>query len=135
MSLENHEIIKAVSGGVAAGVIGHYLSYGTEINTEYLKYSLMFGGVVSAGLLAAGLATPALAAQQSGNTQWFSVKTLQHRAIEVGLGTTGVVLFNRYVSMTTPQSMIRTAGIVLAADFIGEYVADYATKQPLSYFA
>ena len=135
MSLENHEIIKAVSGGVAASVIGHYLSYGTEINTEYLKYSLMFGGVVSAGLLGAGLATPALAAQQSGNTQWFSVKTLQHRAIEVGLGTTGVVLFNRYVSMTTPQSMIRTAGIVLAADFIGEYVADYATKQPLSYLA
>ena len=135
MSLENHEIIKAVSGGVAASVIGHYLSYGTEINTEYLKYSLMFGGVVSAGLLGAGLATPALAAQQSGNTQWFSVKTLQHRAREVGLGTTGVVLFNRYVSMTTPQSMIRTAGIVLAADFIGEYVADYATKQPLSYFA
>lgn len=135
MSLENHEIIKAVSGGVAASVIGHHLSYGTEINTEYLKYSLMFGGVVSAGLLGAGLATPALAAQQKGNTQWFSVKTLQHRAIEVGLGTTGVVLFNRYVSMTTPQSMIRTAGIVLAADFIGEYVADYATKQPLSYFA
>ena len=135
MSLENHEIIKAVSGGVAASLIGHYLSYGTEINTEYLKYSLMFGGVVSAGLLGAGLATPALAAQQNGNTQWFSVKTLQHRAIEVGLGTTGVVLFNRYVSMTTPQSMIRTAGIVLAADFIGEYVADYATKQPLSYFA
>ena len=135
MSLENHEIIKAVSGGVAASLIGHYLSYGTEINTEYLKYSLMLGGVVSAGLLGAGLATPALAAQQQGNTQWFSVKTLQHRAIEVGLGTTGVVLFNRYVSMTTPQSMIRTAGIVLAADFIGEYVADYATKQPLSYFA
>lgn len=135
MSLENHEIIKAVSGGVAASLIGHYLSYGTEINTEYLKYSLMFGGVVSAGLLGAGLATPALPAQQTGNTQWFSVKTLQHRAIEVGLGTTGVVLFNRYVSMTTPQSMIRTAGIVLAADFIGEYVADYATKQPLSYFA
>ena len=54
MSLENHEIIKAVSGGVAASLIGHYLSYGTEINTEYLKYSLMFGGVVSAGLLGAG---------------------------------------------------------------------------------
>ena len=135
MSLENHEIIKAVSGGVAASLIGHYLSYGTEINSEYLKYSLMFGGVVSAGLLGAGLATPALAAQQSGNTQWFSVKTLQHRAIEVGLGTTGVVLFNRYVSRTAPQSMIRTAGIVLAADFIGEYIADYATKQPLSYLA
>ena len=135
MSLANHEIIKAVSGGVAASVMGHYLSYGTEINSEYLKYSLMFGGVVTGGLLAAGLAMPNLTAQQSGNTQWFSTKTLQHRAIEVGLGTTGVVLFNRYVSMTTPQSMIRTAGIVFASDFIGEYVADYATQQPLSYFA
>ncbi len=135
MSLSNHEIIKAVSGGVAAGAIGHYLSYGTEINSEYLKYTLMFTGVATGGFIIAGLASPNLAAQQSGNTQWFSAKTLQQRAIEVGLGTTSVVLFNRYVTMTTPQSMIRTAGIVLASDFIGEYVADYATKQPLSYFA
>jgi len=30
MSLENHEIIKAVSGGIAAGAINHYMSYGTE---------------------------------------------------------------------------------------------------------
>ncbi len=37
MSLSNHEMIKAVSGGVAASVMGHYLSYGTEINSEYLK--------------------------------------------------------------------------------------------------
>ncbi len=43
MSLANHEIIKAVSGGVAASVMGHYLSYGTEIYTEYLKYILMVG--------------------------------------------------------------------------------------------
>jgi hypothetical protein len=135
MSLTHHELIKAVSGGVTASVIGHYLSYGTEINSEYLKYSLMFGGVVTGGLFAAGLVTPNLVAQQSGNTQWFSTKTLQHRAIEVGLDTTAVVLFNRYVSMTTPQSMIRTAGIVLASDFIGEYIADYCTQQPLSYFA
>jgi hypothetical protein len=46
MSLSNHEIIKAVSGGVAAGAIGHYLSYGTEINSEYLKYTLMFTAIV-----------------------------------------------------------------------------------------
>jgi hypothetical protein len=95
----------------------------------------MFTGVATGGFIIAGLASPNLAAQQSGNTQWFSTKTQQQRVIEVGLGTTSVVLFNRYVSMTTPQSMLRTAGIVLASDFIGEYVADYATQQPLSYFA
>ena len=135
MSLSNHEIIKAVSGGVAAGAIGHYLSYGTEINSEYLKYSLMFTGVATGGFIIAGLASPNLAAKQPSNTQWFSAKTLEQRVIEVGLGTASIVLFNRYVSMTTPQSMIRTAGIVLASDIIGEYVADYATSQPLSYFA
>ena len=55
MSLENHEIIKAVSGGLVAGAINHYLSYGSEFNPESVKYSLMFGGVVGAGLLASGM--------------------------------------------------------------------------------
>ena len=132
---ENHEFIKAVSGGLAAGAINHYLSYGSEINSEYLKYSLMFSGVVGAGLLASNMIAPGLVAQHGGNTHWMSAKTLEHRLIEVGLGTSAVVLVNRYVVMTSPQTMVKTAGIVLAADFIGEYVADYATAQPLSYFA
>ena len=132
---ENHEFIKAVSGGVAAGAINHYLSYGSEINSEYLKYSLMFSGVVGAGFLASSMIAPALVAQHSSNTHWMSAKTLEHRVIEVGLGTGSVVLVNRYVTMVTPQNMVKTAGIVFAADFIGEYIADYATSQPLSYFA
>jgi hypothetical protein len=132
---ENHEFIKAVSGGLAAGAINHYLSYGSEINSEYLKYSLMFSGVVGAGLLASNMIAPGLVAQHGGNTHWMSAKTLEHRLIEVGIGTGAVVLVNRYVVMTSPQTMVKTAGIVLAADFIGEYIADYATAQPLSYFA
>ena len=89
---ENHEFIKAVSGGIAAGAINHYLSYGSEINSEYLKYSLMFSGVVGAGFLASSMVAPALVAQQSSNTHWMSAKTLEHRVIEVGLGTGSVVL-------------------------------------------
>jgi hypothetical protein len=65
---ENHEFIKAVSGGVVAGAINHYLSYGSEINPETVKYSLMFGGVVGAGLLASSMVAPGLAAQHSGNS-------------------------------------------------------------------
>ena len=132
---ENHEFIKAVSGGLAAGAINHYLSYGSEFNSESVKYSLMFGGVVGAGLLASGMIAPGLTAQQGGNSHWISAKTMEHRVIEVGLGTGAVVLVNKYLFRTSAQSMIQTAGIVFAADFIGEYVADYATAQPLSYFA
>jgi hypothetical protein len=135
MSLENHEIIKAVSGGLAAGAINHYLSYGSEITPETVRYSLMFGGVVGTGLLVAGMVTPSLAAQSGGNTHWMSAKTLEHRVIEVGLGTGAIVLANKYLFTTSGQPMLQTAGMVFAADFIGEYVADYATAQPLSYFA
>ena len=135
MSLENHEIIKAVSGGIAAGAINHYMSYGTDMNPNALARSAKFAGVVCAGLLVSGLATPGIAAQSGGNTQWMSAKTLEHRVIEVGLGTGTVVLVNNYVYRTSGLSMIQTAGLVLAADFIGEYIADYATAQPLSYFA
>ena len=132
---ENHEFMKAVSGGVAAGAINHYLSYGSEINSETVKYSLMFGGVVGAGLLASGMVAPGLVAQQSGNSHWMSAKTLQHRVIEVGMGTGAVVLANKYLFTSSGQPMLQTAGMVFAADFIGEYIADYATSQPLSYFA
>ena len=72
---ENHEFIKAVSGGIAAGAINHHLSYGSEINSEYLKYSLMFGGgVVGAGLLSSSMVAPGLVAQQSSITHWMSAK-------------------------------------------------------------
>ena len=135
MSLENHEIIKAVSGGIAAGAINHYMSYGTEMNPNAVMRSLKFGGVVTAGLLVSGFATPGIAANQGGNTHWMSAKTLEHRVIEVGLGTGAVVLVNNYVTATTGLPTLQIAGIVLAADFIGEYIADYATSQPLSYFA
>ena len=135
MSLENHEVIKAVSGGVVAAAVNHYVSYGSEYNSETVKYSLMFGGVVGAGLLVAGMVTPSLAAQTGANRHWMSAKTMEHRVIEVGLGTGSIVLCNKYLFRTSAQSMIQTAGIVFAADFIGEYVADYATSQPLSYFA
>ncbi len=68
MSLENHEIIKAVSGGLAAGAINHYLSYGSEITPETVRYSLMFGGVVGAGLFVSCCVSPGLAAQTGGNS-------------------------------------------------------------------
>ena len=135
MSLENHEIIKAVSGGIAAGAINHYMSYGTDMNPNAVMRSLKFSGVVTAGLLVSGFATPGIAANQGGNTHWMSAKTLEHRVIEVALGTGTVVLVNNYVYRTSGLSMLQTAGMVFAADFIGEYIADYATSQPLSYFA
>ena len=112
---ENHEFIKAVSGGLAAGAINHYLSYGSDYNSESVKYSLMFGGVVGAGLLASGMIAPGLAAQHGGNSHWMSAKPLEHRAIEVGEGTGTVVLVNNYAYRTSGLSMIQTAGVVFAA--------------------
>lgn len=132
---ENHEFIKAVSGGISAGAINHYLSYGSELTSETVRYSLMFGGVVGAGLLASSMIAPGLVAQHGGNTHWMSAKTLEHRVIEIGMGKGAIVVANKYLFTTSGQPMIQTAGMVLAADFIGEYVADYATAQPLSYFA
>ena len=133
---ENHEFIKAVSGGVVAGALNHYMFYGAEMNPNAMKRSAMFGGVVGAGLLASSMVAPGLAAQGGGgNSHWISSKTLEHRVIEVGLGTGAVVLVNNYVTATTGLPTLQIAGIVFAADFIGEYIADYATSQPLSYFA
>jgi len=79
---ENHEFIKAVSGGIAAGAINHYLSYGSDMNPNAVRRSAMFAGVVGAGLLASGMVAPGLAAQTGANSHWVSAKTLEHRVIE-----------------------------------------------------
>ena len=85
--------------------------------------------------MVSNMVAPGMAAQHGGNSHWMSAKTLEHRVIEIGMGTGGAVLANKYLFTTSGLSMVQTAGIVFAADFIGEYIADYATSQPLSYFA
>ena len=132
---DNHSLIKAVSGGVVAGALNHYMSYGYDTNPNAIRRSAMFGGVVGAGLLSADMIAPQVASKQPSNTHWMSSKTLEHRLIEVGAGTAAVVVFNNYVFRTLGQSTIQVAGLVVLADIAGEYIADYMTSQPLSYFA
>jgi hypothetical protein len=72
------------------------MSYGYDTNPNAIKKSAMFGGVVGAGLLTADMIAPSVAAKQPSNTHWMSSKTLEHRLIEVGVGTTAVVVFNNY---------------------------------------
>ena len=103
---ENHEFIKAVSGGISAGAINHYLSYGSELTSETVRYSLMFGGVVGAGLLASSMIAPGLVAQHGGNTHWMSAKTLEHRVIEVGMGTGAIVLANKYLLHLREKTLV-----------------------------
>ena len=132
---DNHSLIKAVSGGVVAGALNHYMSYGYDTNPNAIRRSAMFGGVVGAGLLTADMIAPSVAAKQSSNTHWMSSKPLEHRLIGVGVGTAAVVVFNNYVFTTSSESTMQVAGIVVLADIAGEYIADYMTSQPLSYFA
>jgi uncharacterized membrane protein YgaE (UPF0421/DUF939 family) len=69
------------------------------------------------------------------DTALFSGKTLEHRLVEVSLGTSAALLVNTFVLPSSRGTLMAQAGIVLLSDFIGEYVADYAKSKPLSYLS
>ena len=65
-------------------------------------------------------------------------KTIMQRAIEVGAGAGGAYVLNAYVinsARLTTGALMQNAGLILAADFISEYICDYVQGSPLSYLS
>ena len=59
---------------------------------------------------------------------------LQSRVIEVGGGLAATYVVSKYMTKQNNNiSLSSKVLVVLATDFISEYIADYATTQPLAY--
>jgi hypothetical protein len=105
-------------------------------NTIVLSRNLAFGGLVGASIISADYIAPLLTHMTPiPNTALFSGKTLEHRLIEVGLGTATAVGLNRFAFQQSVGSIVSQIGIVAMEDFVGEYVSDYIHSKPLSYLS
>jgi len=134
----SHATIKAFSAAVFAGSLDAYLlkSRGTPLNSLTLPRSLTFGAVVGGSFLIADMIAPDMTnMNHNGNTTFFSAKTMEHRLIELSLGGGTALAANRFIFKASSSDLMTQAAIVAGANFLGEYVADYMTSQPLSYFA
>ena len=62
-------------------------------------------------------------------------KTLETRVLEIGLGTGSTYAINKFVMNNDlrPNDLLQKVGVILAADFVAEYIDDYMNNRALSF--
>ena len=62
-------------------------------------------------------------------------RTLEGRVLEVGLGTGATYALNKFVFLNdlNPNDLMMKVGVIVAADFVAEYIDDYLAGRPLSF--
>jgi hypothetical protein len=105
------------------------------MNNPNMTESLYFGvagavGVYTGGMVAKALPLPL----PSGD--YFSGKTLETRLAEISIGAGGAYALNRFVLKNdfNSRNMVNKIGILVASDFVSEYITDYLNGKPLSFF-
>jgi hypothetical protein len=133
---KSHTFIKSATAGVIAAGLDNYLNNTARTNPQIIARNATFGAIVAGSIISSDYIAPTFThLVPIPDTALFSGKTLEHRLIEVSLGTSAALLVNTFVFQASRGTLMSQAGIVLLSDFIGEYVADYAKSKPLSYLA
>jgi hypothetical protein len=130
----SHSVLKSVSAGLVATALDNYIIENGSMNSFTLTRNVTFGCVVGGSIALADYVAPSLTHMTPiPDTALFSGKTLEHRLIEVSLGTAASVGVSNYVFSSSLGTMTQQVGIIVIADVVGEYVADYLCSKPLSY--
>ena len=105
------------------------------LNQQDMNSSLYFGVAGVAGLFASQLIVPMLPNNQGTLRNMVDTKTLETRVLEVELGTGATFAINIFVlnNDIRPNDLLQKAGVIVAADFISEYIDDYMNNRPLSF--
>ena len=105
------------------------------LNQPNMNSSLYFGisGVV--GIYLAQNLKQMLPSNQGQISTMIDVKTLETRLLEVSLGTAATYGINKFALKNDlkPNELIQKVGIIVAADFVGEYIDDYMNNRALSF--
>ena len=132
----NHLFVKSVSAAIIAGVLDHQVNNAGNYDMYYINKSASFGAIVGGSIASAHYLAPSLTSHFHNSihdSALYSGKTLEHRLIEISLGSVAAVGVARFAFSSTVGNIINQIGIVVAADIGGEYISDYVNSQPLSY--
>lgn len=104
------------------------------LNQADMNKSLYFGVAVGAGIYLASMVTPMLPSSQ-GSMGDISIKTLEGRIAEIGIGAGAAYALNRYALNNEPNrnDMMKKVALIAASDFVSEYATDYLSGKPLSF--
>jgi hypothetical protein len=101
-----------------------------------LKKNISFGLAVGAGISIGSMTAKVLPIPDSPSS-FGNGKQIASRLIEITSGCGSAYVVNRFIMKNDADraGMIRKVGVIVASDFIGEYLCDYFSGRPLAYFA
>ena len=125
------DFVKPAIGAVVAILGDKYI-----LNNQNMNSNAVFGASVGIGIYASSLISPNIPKFLPDLGTMASGKALQDRVTEISLSSGSAYIINRYVMQNDYNSsdMMKKLGIIVAADFIGEYASDYFGGRALSYF-
>jgi len=105
------------------------------LNQPNMNSSLYFGASSVVGIYLAQNLKQMLPSNQGQISTMIDVKTLETRMLEVSLGAGATYAINKFALKNDlkPNELIQKLGVIVAADFIGEYLDDYIAGRPLSF--
>ncbi len=105
------------------------------LNQQDMNSSLYFGVAGVAGIYAAQNLKQMLPSNQGQISTMIDVKTLATRMLEVSLGAGATYAMNKFAfnNDLRPNDLLQKVGVIIAADFVAEYIDDYMNNRPLSF--
>ena len=100
-----------------------------------MNSSLYFGDAGVAGICVAQNLKQMLPSNQGQISTMIDVKTLETRMLEVSLGAGATYAINKFAlnNDLRPNELLQKVGVIIAADFLGEYIDDYMNNRALSF--
>ena len=100
-----------------------------------MNSSLYFGVAGVVGVFAGQYISPMLPNNQAQISTMLDTKTLETRVLEIAIATGVTYGINKAVlnNDLRPNDLLQKVGVILAADFISEYIDDYMNNRALSF--
>ena len=105
------------------------------LNQPNMNSSQYFGIAGVVGIYPAQNLKQMLPSNQGQISTMIDVKTLETRLLEVSLGTAATYGINKFALKNDlkPNELIQKVGVIVAADFVVEYIDDYMNNRALSF--
>ena len=97
------------------------------LKNRNMNSSLVLGAAAGTAFYLSKIIAKMLPKQSGGNNAMYDVKTLETGLGEIGIASIGGYALNKFVlnNELRPNDMLQKVGLIVAADFVSEYVDDY----------
>ena len=105
------------------------------LQNRNMNSSLVLGAAAGTAFYLSKNIVKMLPNQSGGDNAMYDVKTLETRLGEVTFARLGCYALNKFVlnNDLRPNDMLQKIGLIVAADFVSEYVDDYMSNRPMEF--